>query len=328
MPVVQATRRHQIYLVERWGDTLVVGPRGDAAGFSLQVVNQEMATVLGVIEASDTKHLVIDLSRANYFGSVVLGALIQMGNAVRQRGGRVAMCGASSDMQDVLRLMKLDQMWEPYRDLRAALGKVAKIPVREQLWGQRKLLGSLALILAAIGGYLLLPTPKYAKDEYAVVKALWTEVLDRRAMAGEDEWERLAKKCRNRVEPIVKRLDAYNRRRGSKGAEPFVIYAARDHLLPALNRGIPTSEWDYHRELGLYFLRCAEAALENRPIPYSYDMLTKGPNPAADGGSHLSGPATGAPMPPPGQAAPNPPTPPATAPPAATTPPVQPTSTP
>jgi anti-anti-sigma factor len=328
MPVVQATRRHQIYLVERWGDTLVVGPRGDAAGFSLQVVNQEMATVLGVIEASDTKHLVVDLSRANYFGSVVLGALIQMGNAVRQRGGRVAMCGASGDMQDVLRLMKLDQMWEPFRDLRAALGKVAKIPVREQLWGQRKLIGGLCFVLAAIGGYLLLPPPKYAKEEYAVVKELWTEVRDRRAMAGVDEWERLTKKCRNRVEPLVVRLDRLNRRRGSRGAEPFVIYAARDHLIPALDRTLPPNEWEYHQELGLYFLRCAEAALENRPIPYSYDMLTKGPGPAADRGYQLSGPATGVPMPPAAQVAPNPAGAPPTASPAAETPPAKPTSTP
>ena len=108
MPRLAHIDPHTISPVEIWGDTLVVIPRGDAAGFNPTAVNTELATITDLAQTPPVKHLVIDFGEANYFGSIVIGALVQLAQAVRNRGGRIALCGLSEDMQQVIRLMKLE----------------------------------------------------------------------------------------------------------------------------------------------------------------------------------------------------------------------------
>lgn len=267
MPPIAQTRLHRVYLAERWGDTLVVFPRGDAAGFTVSAVNTEMASIMSLAETGGTKHLIIDLSGGNYFGSVVLGALIQLGTAVRSRGGRIALCGASADMQDILRLMKLDQMWEMFADRSAALRNVATIPLNEQLWAQRRKFAWLATIVICALLYWYLPRPKYGRAEYEVANELWSEVQSKFDMAGEDEWNRLKTKCDNRLKPIIEKLEAADKRRLLYDAEPFVLSAIRDYWPAVMNRRADPNVVEAAERLVQHFLRCAEAELENRPLP-------------------------------------------------------------
>ncbi|MBI1345902.1 STAS domain-containing protein [bacterium] len=298
MPVIPQTRLHRVYLVERWGDTLVVVPKGDAAGFSVSSVNTEMASIMGLAESGLTKHLVVDLKSGNYFGSVVLGALIQLGNTVRARGGRIALCGASTDMQDILRLMKLDQMWEMFADRGAALRAIAKIPVREQLWAQRRKFAWLITLTACWLLYWYLPRPKAGREYYETTNELWREVLTKYDMAGEDEWSRLKKKCENRLTPIIADLEKADKRRVLKDAEPFVLTAIRDYWPSTMERRENPKIADNSKRMVQYFLRCAEARLENRPLPSPAGVFAAGgaadakPSPESQPNNELNPSAT------------------------------------
>ncbi len=266
------TQLHRIYLADQQGDTLIVTPRGDAAGFSPSIVNTEMQVILSLIESGATQHLVVDLSNNNYFGSVVLGALVKLGNTVRARGGRIAMAGPSSDMQDILRLMKLDQMWELFPDVRSALRKIARIPFGQRLWNQRRLVGVLVLILAGIVAYEYLPRYRYGRQYYRAMSELWEEVEAKRDLAGVEEWSRLRKKCDSTLVPLVKELEVTAKRRRLYDAEPFCLYAARDHWDKAMDRDSQESD-SSHRLLVQFYLRCAEARLEGRPLPVRYNQI-------------------------------------------------------
>jgi|GEM_PF-2061165 len=279
MPAIPQTRLHRVYLAERWGDTLLVLPRGDAAGFSVAAVNTEMASIMTLAEAGTTKHLVIDLAGGNYFGSVVLGALIQLGSAVRARGGRIALCGASADMRDILQLMKLDQMWEMFADRGSALRSIAKIPLNEQLWAQRRKFAWLAVIATCALLYWFLPRSRYGREDYEVANELWREVQSKYELAGEDEWSRLQTKCDNRLKPIIEKLETADKRRQLYDAEPYVLSAIRDYLPSVMNRRTDPQVAAAGKRMVQYFLRCAEAKLEGRPLPATVGVFPTGETP-------------------------------------------------
>lgn len=237
---------HQVYLVEIWGDTAVVIPRGDAAGFHLTMVTIELATVTELVQAPAIKHLIIDLGSANYFGSVILGGLVQMGQTVRNRGGRIGICQASKDMQDVLRLMKLESMWEMYPDRSAALRAIAKIPIKRRLWAWRHALRWGAGLAAVVLLYLFYPRPNYGEIYHREMASLWREFQEKHTRAGNEEWERFKRYSIKRLEPVI---DHINRRAlASRWTEPerYLLYAARDHWKLALDRDSPYSRIHVH----------------------------------------------------------------------------------
>ncbi|MDZ4683570.1 MAG: STAS domain-containing protein [Planctomycetaceae bacterium] len=265
MPQPPQTLLHRVYLVDVYGDTLVVTPRGDAAGFSVQAVHSEMTTITALVQSPAVQHLLFDLSGGNYFGSVILGSQVQLGQIVRNRGGRIGLCGASTDMQEVLRLMKLDQLWEMFPSLKAGLNAVAAIPLGERLWRKRRAFAVLAVIVVVALTYLYFPRTNYASLNYQRLNALWQEVESRREMAGEDEWSRLQKRVEKELEPIVADME----RRGKEGLvsmpERFLVYVARDNWPSAMDRSSPHS--DFHRRMVQHNFRVAEAMLEGRPVP-------------------------------------------------------------
>lgn len=261
------TQLHRVYLVERRGDTLVVRPRGDAAGFSLSLVNTEMGVITGVIASGITKHLIVDLSGGNYFGSVILGALVQLGNQVRSQGGRIALAGASSDMQEILRLMKLDQMWELFRDLPAALRAIATIPFGERMWARRRTFGWLVGIIAIVALIIYYPRVNYGRVYYKPMNELWTEIESRRDLAGVEEWDRLKARSRKLIEPIARHMEKLGKSRPLKSAERDILYISRDYWIPTMDRDQDLQLQNAYRRMVQFHFRSAEAQLESRPLP-------------------------------------------------------------
>jgi anti-anti-sigma factor len=268
MSLLEPTRLHRVYLVDLVGDTLVVKPRGDAAGFSIQAVNSEMATIMGIARDPAVKHLIVDLGGGNYFGSIILGSLVQLNQQIRTQGGRAGLCAASTDMQDVLRLMKLDQMWEMFPTLSAGLSAIAAIPIGERLWRKRRAFAIAGLILTAGLIYVYFPRPNYAKIHYETLSELWREVESRRELAGEEEWARLQKRVEKETKPIVADIERRTRQGRAAFDERYLIYIARDYLPQSMNRSSPTVN-DYRQIVGRYF-RIAEAFMEHRPYPATF----------------------------------------------------------
>lgn len=276
MPELTETRLNRVYPAERWGNTLVVIPKGDAAGFSVTSVNTEMAVITTLFDRAELKHLVIDLSSGNYFGSVVLGALVQLGTAVRNRGGRIAMAGASTDMQDILRLMKLDQMWELYADRQAALRAIADIPVGERLWARRKFFVGGLIAAGVVAAIIWMPRPVPGHSQYAQMQELWREVESKRLTGTSEEWARLKQRCEKLLQPIVKELESSSKQRGLRGAELDLLLIARDHWLQSMDRTGPPHSTEMARHYAIFHFRCAEALLNNRPRPAATFMAPAG----------------------------------------------------
>lgn len=259
--------RHSLYPVEIFGDTLVVSPRGDAAGFNPTAVNHEMATVMELAQSPGVTHLIVDFSGANYFGSIVLGGLVQLTQTVKKRGGRTAICDASQDMQDILRIMKLDALWETFPNRGTALRRIAKIPIQQQLWGMRKPAGILAGLLLVIAVYIFYPRPNYGQIYYEQVNELWREYQDRHAMAGEDEWGRFSDRSTKKMKPMVDHINRRSKAGQMKTSELFLLYVMRDCWPRMLRRD--TQEATAATEAAQRFLRCVEAEAEGRPVDKS-----------------------------------------------------------
>lgn len=268
MPRLIHTDRHTIYPVEIWGDTLVVIPRGDAAGFNPTAVNSELATITELAQTPPVKHLVIDFGEANYFGSIVLGALVQLAQAVRQRGGRIALCGLSEDMQQVIRLMKLESLWESFPNRSLALRAIAAIPLRQKLYAARWVFAWFAAAALIVTAYIVWPRPDYGRIYYAEINGLWKEYQDLKDRAGEEEWSRFVKQSNKRLDPIIKHLNQRALAGKWKAGENFLLYAARDHWPNLMNRR--SDHLEREAKMVQYYLAFADATFTQGGIPANF----------------------------------------------------------
>jgi anti-anti-sigma regulatory factor len=121
------TKFHKVFAVEMQGSIVIVQPMGDAVSFRDSDVCGELNTVLQILDQLGPVNLLIDLGTDEYYGSTIIGAINQMGMKVRDAGGRVALCEASEQMLDVMRIMKLDELWVNFDSKRIALKALGKV---------------------------------------------------------------------------------------------------------------------------------------------------------------------------------------------------------
>src|SRR5215218_19950 len=138
MSTVSRVLTHSVFQVERYGDTLVIVPQGDAIGFSSNRIQVELRANEKLLDLPENRNLIIDLHRTNYFGSDMIGHINRLGIKARQACGRLALCDVSSDMQDIFKMMHFEQMWETFATRRQALRSIASVPIGERIKPLRK----------------------------------------------------------------------------------------------------------------------------------------------------------------------------------------------
>jgi len=84
-----------IFETEIQETTIVVAPRGDVSTLAGEDVHAELPGLLDQLQQSQITHVVFDLKRATYFGSILLGAMSAMWGRIRARGGKMAVCNVS-----------------------------------------------------------------------------------------------------------------------------------------------------------------------------------------------------------------------------------------
>jgi len=124
---LQQTQFHKVFLAELEGNTLVVTPRGDAIGFRDSDVAGELKTVLDLAGSPGIINLIVDLGSSDYFGSTMIGAINQLGSQFRYIGGRVALCNLSPQMNDMLEIMHLKELWMIFDTRKIALRAMSKV---------------------------------------------------------------------------------------------------------------------------------------------------------------------------------------------------------
>ncbi len=106
---------------EMSGAALIVAPQGDCSSLEIDILHAELQEILEQIATNSVVGLVVDLERAPYFGSTMLGALIRLWRSMSLMRGRLALCNVSAAERDVLNATRLDQVWDIYPTRSAAL---------------------------------------------------------------------------------------------------------------------------------------------------------------------------------------------------------------
>ncbi len=256
------TAHHKVYKTELLGDTLVVTLQGDSPGFSVGAVQNEMATVVGLAKSPEVRHLIIDLSGSNYYGSLILGEIVNLGQAVKGKGGRVALAGVSDDMKEILRMMRLDAMWEryPYRSM--ALRALADIPWQVRIRPYLKPAAYVGGALLLLALFVFFPRTDPAQEYYTRMSKLWAEGLEhRRAQASDTEWLFFTKRAKEKMEEMTARLLKHQ----DNDLAIKLIYVTRDNAPEAFERHL--SPTDVHTISAGYYLAFVKARLEKTELP-------------------------------------------------------------
>ena len=96
---------------DRLGEALVMTPHGSVGDLDLLGSDQIRRAVLEALADETVRHLVVDLGSIDYFGSILLGILVQAWRIISARGGRMAICDASDEERTLLATTRLDSIW-------------------------------------------------------------------------------------------------------------------------------------------------------------------------------------------------------------------------
>ncbi len=98
--------------------------------------------VIKVVQRFPGIHLMLNFENVDFLSSAALTELIRIHEAVQQAHGFVRLCGVSKDIQKVLRITKLDELFNlnPKDDVDTAVQKFKKSAERaeeEKQWANR-----------------------------------------------------------------------------------------------------------------------------------------------------------------------------------------------
>ena len=113
-----------IFETEIENATLIVATRGDVSTLASEDIHAELSDLLEDLKRSEVKHVVIDLKKAAYFGSSMLGAMNALWSRIRPNGGKMAICNVSPTGLEILQVSRFDTLWPICASREEALQKV------------------------------------------------------------------------------------------------------------------------------------------------------------------------------------------------------------
>ncbi len=100
-------------------DCLVARPVTDSLDYT--VCGEFRDVVLQRLQQAAARRLVIDLQDVTFLDSLSIGALVSLNARGRDKGGRVALCGLSPLVANVLQMVTVDAVFEVFADVSSAL---------------------------------------------------------------------------------------------------------------------------------------------------------------------------------------------------------------
>jgi anti-anti-sigma factor len=116
-----------VFTFEQLSDTLILVPQGPFMSYRDSEIRAGYNEAYRLLDQPGTKHLLVDFSSLDYFGSTFVGILIRLARKVRSGGGQAAVCHISENMKDMLQTLMLlenplvDFSWTAYPTREAAL---------------------------------------------------------------------------------------------------------------------------------------------------------------------------------------------------------------
>jgi anti-anti-sigma factor len=109
------TNSHNAFKTRLDGKTMVVMLQGDCLSTEESALEREIDSLHAQFDKAEVQNVLIDIGGAPFFGSIIIGAIVALCHKAVAGGGKAAMCDATGGMRDVIRIMKLDQVF-PYYD--------------------------------------------------------------------------------------------------------------------------------------------------------------------------------------------------------------------
>lgn len=121
----------QFFEFEQSGNVLIVVAHGPIMEFRDKDIRDAYNEAFRRLDEPDTKHLLIDFSNLDYFGSTFVGILIRLARKARSNTGVAALCCLSGDLREMLKTLmllenpKVDFSLVPYATRTEALKALA-----------------------------------------------------------------------------------------------------------------------------------------------------------------------------------------------------------
>ena len=86
-----------------------------------RAVQQIGRQMLRLLDDPSMGALVVDLTKTEFFGAALLGVLLRVTREAQETGREVVLCGVGEHAANLLRLTRLDKVWQLYPTRRSAL---------------------------------------------------------------------------------------------------------------------------------------------------------------------------------------------------------------
>lgn len=231
---------HRLFLIESRGDTIIVSPKGDPAGFANLNFSTEHAALVALLAKGPSKNVLVDLSGSNYYGAKILGAMSEWSDQTHAQGKQFAVCALSPDMKELLRIFDFEDRWTQFPTREAGIKAIVKESPFQSLRTHWKALGAFACVMLLVGLSFLPWREYYAQyvneRDYHTVMGIWGDMQTLKATnASPVEWRKLQNRARRELEPLVVRLES---RAGTRTPQARVaqclLFATRDIILKRL----------------------------------------------------------------------------------------------
>jgi len=124
--------KKQIFEFEQAGDVLILVAHGPFMEFRDSDIRDAYNEAYRRLHEPGTRHLLVDFSKLDYFGSTFVGILIRLAKKARSNKGEATLCHLSDGMSEMLKTLmllentKTDFYWVPYPNREAALQALAE----------------------------------------------------------------------------------------------------------------------------------------------------------------------------------------------------------
>jgi len=116
-----------IEVTRQRGVTLVV--LGESySSLDESTLDEAGGVLLSTAAAVDPPRLVLDMSSTDYIGSAFIELLVRAWKRLTERGGTMAVCGLRPFCAEVLRVSRVDSLWETFPTANEALLATAVDP--------------------------------------------------------------------------------------------------------------------------------------------------------------------------------------------------------
>jgi anti-anti-sigma factor len=118
--------RSGVFQIEQQGDILVVVPTANLRELDFDDLEEGAEPILASIEAGKAKHVVVDFSLTDYYGSTALSFFVKLWKRIKCGGGRMVLCGVSRHEREILEITHLDGLWPTRTTRDEALAEVKR----------------------------------------------------------------------------------------------------------------------------------------------------------------------------------------------------------